>query len=141
MEEVLHRGKMFSYRNRARSTDQGRSGEGARSRVVAAKGDRSEEPVIDLSGPVGRIARYAWSDHYAALRLGLESVAAVLRAHGWKARIAAAANALVDRAAPHRAGLGWWGKNANPLLPPPASWYVLASRSKDRRVGKEESIT
>ncbi|HEY9556147.1 MAG TPA: tRNA epoxyqueuosine(34) reductase QueG [Acidimicrobiales bacterium] len=126
-EEGLHGGMMFTYRNPARSTDPGRSVEGARSLVVAAKGYLTEEPVIDLSGPVGRIARYAWSDHYAALRLGLESVAEVLREHGWKARIAADDNALVDRAAAHRAGIGWWGKNANLLLPRLGSWYVLGS--------------
>jgi epoxyqueuosine reductase len=36
-------------------------------------------------------------------------------------------NALVDRAAAHRAGIGWWGKNANLLLPGLGSWYVLGS--------------
>jgi epoxyqueuosine reductase len=33
----------------------------------------------------------------------------------------------VDRAAAHRAGIGWWGKNANLLLPGLGSWYVLGS--------------
>src|SRR3546814_1464770 len=42
-------------------------------------------------------------------------------------RIAADDNALVDRAAAHRAGIGWWGKNANLLLPRLGSWYVLGS--------------
>ncbi len=36
-------------------------------------------------------------------------------------------NALVDRAAAHRAGLGWYGKNANVLLPGHGSWFVLGS--------------
>jgi epoxyqueuosine reductase len=34
-------------------------------------------------------------------------------------------NALVDRAAAWRAGLGWYGKNANLLLPGAGSWFVL----------------
>src|SRR3546814_19807634 len=42
-------------------------------------------------------------------------------------RIAADDHALVARAAAHRAGIGWWGKNANLLLPRLGSWYVLGS--------------
>src|SRR3546814_13618968 len=122
---------MFTYRNPARSTDPGRSVEGARSLVVAAKGYLTEEPVIDLSGPVGRIARYAWSDHYAPLRLGLESVAEVLRAHGWQARLAADDTPLVDRDAAPRAGIGWWGKNAKLLRPRRSSWSVAGSAIPD----------
>jgi epoxyqueuosine reductase len=36
-------------------------------------------------------------------------------------------NSIVDRAVAHRAGLGWYGKNANLLLPGTGSWYVLGS--------------
>jgi epoxyqueuosine reductase len=36
-------------------------------------------------------------------------------------------NALVDRAAAVRAGLGWFGKNSNVLLPDKGSWFVLGS--------------
>ena len=36
-------------------------------------------------------------------------------------------NALVDRAAAHRAGLGWYGKNTLLLLPGLGSWFVLGS--------------
>jgi epoxyqueuosine reductase len=75
----------------------------------------------------GRVARYAWEDHYAHLKDGLRAVADVLIAHGWRARVLADDNALVDRAAAHRAGIGWWGKNANLLLPDLGSWYVLGS--------------
>ena len=77
--------------------------------------------------PAGRIARYAWDDHYAHLKTGLKAVAAVLKADGWRARVLADDNAMVDRAAAHRAGIGWWGKNANLLLPGLGSWYVLGS--------------
>ena len=73
----------------------------------------------------GRVARYAWDDHYAHLKTGLKAVAAVLKEHGWRARVLADDNAMVDRAAAHRAGIGWWGKNANLLLPGLGSWYVL----------------
>ena len=47
------------------------------------------------------------------------------RRDGWRARVLADDNAMVDRAAAHRAGIGWWGKNANLLLPGLGSWYVL----------------
>jgi epoxyqueuosine reductase len=36
-------------------------------------------------------------------------------------------NALVDRAAAVRAGLGWWGKSSNVLLPGRGSWFVLGA--------------
>jgi epoxyqueuosine reductase len=36
-------------------------------------------------------------------------------------------NALVDREAAYRAGLGWYGKNTNLLLPGRGSWFVLGA--------------
>jgi epoxyqueuosine reductase len=83
----------------------------------------------DESGtePMGRVARFAVDDHYAALRGALWSVAARLRADGYRAVVVADDNALVDRAIAHAAGLGWFGKNANLLLPGAGSWFVLGS--------------
>jgi epoxyqueuosine reductase len=43
-------------------------------------------------------------------------------------------NHLVDRAVAHRAGLGWYGKNANLLLPGAGSWFVLGSVLTDAPV-------
>ena len=48
-------------------------------------------------------------------------------APGHRAVVVADQNALVDRAAAHRAGLGWYGKNSNLLLPGAGSWFVLGS--------------
>jgi epoxyqueuosine reductase len=73
------------------------------------------------------VARYAWRDHYGALREGLGAVAQRLRGDGWRTRVLADDNALVDREAARRAGLGWYGKNANLLLPGQGSWFVLGS--------------
>lgn len=79
------------------------------------------------SPPRGRVARYAWEDHYGPLREGLTAIARRLKADGWRARVLADDNALVDREAAYRAGLGWYGKNANLLLPGEGSWFVLGS--------------
>jgi epoxyqueuosine reductase len=73
------------------------------------------------------VARYAWEDHYTPLRLALTAVARELEAAGWRCRVVADDNALVDREAAHRAGIGWYGKNANLLLPGRGSWFVLGS--------------
>ena len=78
-------------------------------------------------GPQARVGRYAWSDHYGALRAGLGAIARRLRDAGERAVVVADDNALVDREAAHRAGLGWFGKNANLLLPGAGSWFVLGS--------------
>jgi epoxyqueuosine reductase len=99
----------------------------ARALVVGARGYLVDRPAGTDDAPAGQIARYAWDDHYALLKDGLKAVAAVLKEHGWRARVLADDNAMVDRAAAHRAGIGWWGKNANLLLPGLGSWYVLGS--------------
>jgi epoxyqueuosine reductase len=77
--------------------------------------------------PQGRVARYAWEDHYTPLRSALTVVARELEAAGWRCRVVADDNALVDREAAYRAGIGWYGKNANLLLPGRGSWFVLGS--------------
>jgi epoxyqueuosine reductase len=75
----------------------------------------------------GRVARYAWIDHYAALREALWAVARKLRDDGYRAVVFADDNSLVDREVAHLAGLGWFGKNANLLLPGRGSYFVLGS--------------
>lgn len=123
--EGLHGGMAFTYRNPARSTDPSRSLAGARSLVVGAWATPPSGPVT-LAAPA-RVARYAATDHYGGLRAALGEVAQVLVGHGHRAVVLADDNALVDRAAAHRAGLGWFGKNANLLLPGRGSWFVLGS--------------
>jgi epoxyqueuosine reductase len=124
-----HGGMAFTYRNPVRSTDPGVSVRGAASLVVGASGylQAPPEPSHGVGGTAGRVARYAWTDSYAPLRAGLGAVAAHLQAVGYRAVVVADDNALVDRAAAVRAGLGWYGKNANVLLPGQGSWFVLGS--------------
>ena len=125
--EGLHGGMAFTYRNPRRSTDPEATLTNARSLVVGARSYRRSAPVAPGGAARhGFVARYSWQDHYAPLRDALEAAARVLREAGYRARVLVDDNALVDRAAAHRAGLGWWGKNSNLLLPG-GSWFVLGS--------------
>ena len=133
----LHGGMRFTYLHPDRSTDPTRALPDARALVVGARSYRraldmthDRDTTTDagaLPGPAGRVARYAWEDHYGPLKAALTVVARQLKAAGWRARVLADDNALVDREAAYRAGLGWYGKNANLLLPGEGSWFVLGS--------------
>lgn len=123
----LHAGMAFTYRKPERSTEPGAALPEARTLVVGARCYLTAEPDEPPERSAGRVARYARADHYRSLRGALAAIARVLEAAGWRARVLADDNALVDRAAAHRAGIGWWGKNANLLLPGRGSWYVLGS--------------
>ncbi|HXW81977.1 MAG TPA: tRNA epoxyqueuosine(34) reductase QueG [Acidimicrobiales bacterium] len=125
-------GMQFTYRDPARSTDPVRILAGATSMVVGAWPYARSAGTAKGGGPgpvapMGRVARYASRDHYADLRTALGQLADLLNRAGWKARVVADDNALVDRAAAERAGLGWFGKNSNILLPGQGSWFLLGS--------------
>ena len=118
----------FTYRNPDRSTDVSRSLEGARSIVVGARSyRRTTSPAEPGATGNADIAEYVWEPHYAELRVGLDAIAEHLRAEGFSARVLIDDNALVDRAAAYRAGIGWWGKNSNILVPGVGSKFVLGS--------------
>ncbi len=119
----------FTYRNPERSTDPVVSSLGSARCMVAGAWDyrrRGLDPAR-TGPPLGRIARYAWHDHYADLRAALEQTGEVLRAAGYRTVVKADDNALVDRNVAWRAGLGWYGKNANLLVPGIGSWVVLGA--------------
>lgn len=116
----------FTFRNPERSTDPRRAVEGARSVIVAARS--YNVPDTEAPGPlVATIARYARVDQYTPLRQALQKIALRLRADGHRAVVFADENDLVDREVAHRAGLGWFGKNANLLLPGAGSFFSLGS--------------
>ncbi len=125
--EGLHGGMAFTYKNPARSTDPDAALEGAKAIVVGARSYRVAATSPRPARPTAVVARYAEHDHYKLLGDGLRAVAAELKSAGWKARVVVDDNALVDREAAYRAGLGWYGKSANILLPGKGSWFVLGS--------------
>jgi epoxyqueuosine reductase len=135
----LDGGMQFTYRNPDRSTDPGRILPGARSLVVGAWSYRrlesAEGGATGGSGetgerggaPAGRVARYARRDHYDSLRRALGVVARHLSELGWRTAVVCDDNALVDRAAAHRAGIGWFAKNSLLMLDGMGSWFVLGT--------------
>ena len=121
-------GMQFTYRDPDRSTDPGRILPGARSLVVGARGYLRAGPDPDPAPtPRGQVARYSWQDEYTPLRRSLGVVAARLRHEGWRATVVCDQNGLVDKAAAHRAGLGWFGKNTLLMVDGQGSWFVLGS--------------
>ena len=125
----LHDGMAFTYKNPHRSTDPTRAVRDARAVFVGARPYLIDPPQHggDQPSVTGRVARYAWTDHYGPLRAGLRAVAHRLRRDGWKAVAFADDNSMVDREVAHLAGLGWFGKNANLLLSGAGSYFVLGS--------------
>ena len=115
----------FTYRNPARSTDPQQAVPGAESILVAARSYLDDGDRPRPAGAQARVARYAWVDHYAPLRAGLKAVALRLRAAGERAVVFADDNSVVDREVAYLGGLGWFGKNANLLVPGAGSWFVL----------------
>lgn len=128
----------FTYGDPQRATTPSLHVPGARSIIVAAlhyaddepgAGDTRDGATVRLdsnSGDVaGRVARYAWSDYYGRLRDALRVAAGRLHTDGFRATVFADDNAMVDREVAYKAGIGWYGKNANLLIPGAGSWFVL----------------
>ncbi|MEW6207375.1 MAG: tRNA epoxyqueuosine(34) reductase QueG [Acidobacteriota bacterium] len=93
----------------------------------------------------GRVARYAWGrDYHLVVRPRLERLAErIEKLVGRKLRHRSFVDAvpLLERAVAARAGLGFFGKNTNLLLPQRGSWFFLAEilielelPSEDQRV-------
>jgi epoxyqueuosine reductase len=116
----------FTYRNPPRSTDPSATMVDARTLVVGACSYHRDPPPRP-PGPLARVARYVWADDRERLLDGLGAVAEVLRGAGHRATVLSDQNNLVDRAVAARAGIGWFGKNANLLVPDRGSWFVLGA--------------
>ena len=126
-DQGLNAEMAFTYRNPTRSTDPRATLPSAQSIIVGALRYDTEAPEAPVGGPHARVARYATSDHYDELRRALGGIRDLLKSLGYKAVVLADDNALVDRAVAVKAGIGWYGKSANVLLPGMGSWFVLGS--------------
>lgn len=149
----LAAGMQFTYRNPGRSTNPGQALAGAAALVVGAwsygtgtapPASPSPAPPVSPAAEGGRprgvVARYSTRDHYGDLRRALDVLAELLRGAGWAARVVVDDNALVDRAAAQRAGLGWYGKNTNILLPGRGSWFLLGSVVTDAPLAADAPV-
>lgn len=136
----IHGGMQFTYRNPPRSTDISVTIPEATSLVVGAWAYNADARPPDLAGDRARIAAYAWRDHYGALREALGHIADALQSQGHLARIVSDDNALVDRAAAVRAGIGWFGKNSNVLLRRRGSYFVLGAVVTDAVLATDPAI-
>jgi epoxyqueuosine reductase len=126
----LHDGMQFTYRNPERSTDPRRAVPGAQSVIVGARPYLTDDDPPDPTAEHGahaRVGRYSWVDHYEPLRQGLREIGRRITDAGFAATAFVDDNSMVDRAIAHRAGIGWFGKNANLLLPGAGSFFVLGS--------------
>lgn len=122
----LHAGMEFTFRNPERATDPGRTVRDAHSLLVGALGYRRRRAGA-AGGLQADVASFAWRRIYDSIESALAPVVDRLRADGHRAMIATDDNYLVDRAAAVRAALGWYGKNANVLLPGRGSWYAFGA--------------
>ena len=124
-------GMEFTYRNPKRSTSPKMTLPSAKTLIVGAysyfETSIQGHPGDFTDGDSIQIARYAQRDYYSNLRQALAKIAECLKTRGYKAIPIADDNALVDRGAAYRAGLGWYGKNGNLLLDKAGSWFVLGS--------------
>lgn len=130
LEDRIERGysdtMSFTFGRPERSSNPGASLDGAATVIAAARSYAvADTPTPER--PAARVARYARTDHYTPLREGLQLVVRRLRAAGERAVVMVDHNALVDRAMAHRAGLGWFGRNANILIPGAGSMFVLGA--------------
>ena len=96
--------------------------EGARSVVSAALVYYAPGP--EPSAGEGRLARHAWRDYYAELRLKLDALGGRI---GGAYRVLVDSSEHVDREAAVRAGIGFFGKNGLVIAPRLGSWVVLGT--------------
>ena len=119
----------FTQERAERCTDPSRVFTGVRSVVtVAAPYSTVAAPAAD--GQLrGRVARYAWGqDYHRVLEKKLRRLRAFLEAEapGTRSRALVDYGPLAERAFAARAGIGWFGKSTNLLLPGAGSWVLLA---------------
>jgi epoxyqueuosine reductase len=98
----------------------------ARTVISAALCYYAPEP--DSPDGHGRLPRYTWADHYAALREKLDVLGQEL---GGGYRVLVDQNQHVDREGAARAGVGFYGKNTMLITRRHGSWVVLGTLVTD----------
>ena len=85
--------------------------------------------------PRGRISRYAWGrDYHRVLKRRMKALLADMNdlvGRELDVRILVDTARIVERAVAARAGLGWYGKNANLIVPGRGSWVLLGEMVTD----------
>ena len=131
----LNGSMQFTYRKPERSTDPERTLPGVQTLIAGATSyHRDPPPRPHGVGPTARVARYVWADDQDRLLAGLGAICDALVEAGHRACVVSDQNHLVDRPVAQRAGLGWFGKNTNLLLPGRGSWYLLGSVLTDAQI-------
>ncbi len=127
----LHGGMQFTYRNPAtlhRTRPPARRRSLARRRGLAYRRGTWSRPLRTVAHTAGWPATPPTTTT-PQLRSALGQVADHLRAAGYRARVVADDNALVDRAAARRAGLGWCGRTPTCWSPVTAAGWCSARSS------------
>ncbi len=109
--------------------------EGGRSVVSAALSYYLPGP--EPSAGEGRLARHAWRDYYAELRLKLAALGERL---GGAYRVLVDSSDHVDREAAARAGIGFYGKNGLVIAPRLGSWIVLGTLVSEAEIEPGEPL-
>lgn len=126
IERDLVNSMKFTFLQPERSTNPALLVKDARSIIVGAYCYSHAAPNNQNElGLRAQVARYAWHDYYGELKTSLNAVASQLRTDGHRATVYADDNAIVDREIAYLAGLGWFGRNANILIPGKGSMFVL----------------
>jgi epoxyqueuosine reductase len=101
---------------------------GARSVVSVAAAYERQSRRPDGGELRGRVAAYAWGrDYHRVLEARLKALVRLLNeaAPGSRSRLLVDYGPLAERAYAARAGMGWFGRNTNLLLPGVGSWVLL----------------
>jgi epoxyqueuosine reductase len=105
---------------------------GAESLLVLGVSYYTEDPppAPEPAGAWGRVARYAWGlDYHEVIQERLERLCAqieAIRGKPFSSRAVTDAQPLLERAYAYEAGLGFYGKNTNIIVPGGGSWLFLA---------------
>ncbi|MFC1935392.1 tRNA epoxyqueuosine(34) reductase QueG [Chloroflexota bacterium] len=118
---------------------------GARSIIAVALSylpPAREDRPVDASA--GRVARYArWTDYHQVMKAKLRTLASCLPeqvGRPVRSRVFVDDGPLLERAVAQRAGLGWFGKNANILTPTHGSWVFLGALLTDLEMEPDQPL-